>query len=240
MARNAWLLQRIPKVFNGVLAVIDPNNDPETLLDYFHGLGVMDMDLLLPDAHYAAPPLHIQEYSHQKLLAFLCTAFDKWVALDDPAFRVRIFETFIRGVLGRSSELDAFGGALAPIVVVESDGSYRLLDVLAICEVDAGKTDLNLSNSSLEHFVVHAETRYPPACKTCCDCEAFVACGGGYTPHRFDGKSYDNPSFYCSVLLGLSRHIQRFITSRAYIRPVLLGSEHAPQPAAVATTASRE
>ena len=200
-----------PKVFNGVLAVIDPNNDPAAILDYFHDLGVTDMDLLLPDAHYAAPPRHIRDYSHVKLLAFLCGAFDKWIALDDPRFRVRIFETFIRGVLGRSSELDAFGGALAPIVVVESDGSYRLLDVLAICAVDAGKTELNLANASLEDFVEHAETRYPRACKTCRECEAFVACGGGYAPHRFDGKSYDNPSFYCFVLLGLYRHVQNFI-----------------------------
>lgn len=201
------------RVFNGVLAVVDPNNDPRAILKYFHDLHVANIDFLLPDAHYAAPPSHIHRYSHAKLLAFLCQAFDEWIALDDPAFRVRMFETFIRGVLGRRSELDAFGGALAPIVVVESDGSYRLLDVLAICEVDASKTGLHLTTNTLEDCMDHAGERYPDVCDSCRSCPAFTACGGGYLAHRFDGKSYDNPSFYCEALLGLYLHVRAYLAS---------------------------
>ncbi|AXV84743.1 radical SAM protein (plasmid) [Ralstonia solanacearum] len=206
-----------PPVFNGVLAVVDPNNDPRAILQYFHALGVSDIDFLLPDAHYAAPPRHLLGYSHRKLLAFLCQGFDAWITLDDPTFRVRMFETFIRGVLGRRSELDAFGGALAPIVVVESDGSYRLLDVLAICEVDAGLTGLDLSSNTLHECVAHASGRYPDVCDTCRHCVAFGACGGGYVAHRFDGRSYDHPSFYCEALLGFYLHVRAYLVNAGVI-----------------------
>ncbi|VVE88572.1 radical SAM protein [Pandoraea bronchicola] len=196
------------RVFNGVLAVIDPNNDPVRILSYFRALGLSDVDFLLPDANFAAPPRHIQAYTHARLLNFLCRGFDAWLAIDDPGFHVRIFETFIRGVLGRRSELDAFGGALAPIAVVESDGSYRLLDVLSICKTDASFTGLGLETHKLQDFVDLARTRYPEVHAACRQCEAFVACGGGYVAHRFDGESYDNPSFYCSALVGFYRHVR--------------------------------
>lgn len=210
------------RVFNGVLAVVDPNNDPRRVLRYFHELGVCNIDFLLPDANYAAPPNHICDYTHRKLLDFLCTAFDEWLVLDDPRFRVRIFETFIRGVLGRRSELDAFGGSLSPIVVVESDGSYRLLDVLAICAVDASRTGLNVMTDALEDFVHHASTRYPEMCQSCRTCSAVTACGGGYVPHRFDGLSYDNPSFYCTALFGLYHHVREFLSRSGVISSSML------------------
>lgn len=196
------------RVFNGVLAVIDPNHDPVRMLDYFRSLGLTAIDFLLPDANFAAPPRHIQAYTHARLLSFLCRGFDAWLAIDDPGFSVRIFETFIRGVLGRRSELDAFGGALAPIVVVESDGSYRLLDVLAICEEGATHTGFNLTSHPLQACSDYARTRYPEPHAACLQCEAFAACGGGYVAHRFDGRSYDNPSFYCHALLGFYRHVR--------------------------------
>lgn len=198
-------------VFNGVLAVIDPNNDPQHILNYFRDLGVRDIDLLLPDAHHAAAPRHIEAYSHDKLSDFLCRAFDAWIALDDPRFLVRIFETFVRGVLGMRSELDAFGGVLSPIVVIESDGSYRLLDVLSICKDGASHTGLHVSTHELHEFVSHARNRYPEACDVCQRCPAFTACGGGYAPHRFDGGSYDNPSFYCEPLFALYQHVKTYL-----------------------------
>ncbi|MDM8355155.1 radical SAM protein [Pandoraea communis] len=208
------------RVFNGVLAVIDPNNDPVRILDYFRALGLSDVDFLLPDANFSAPPRHIQAYTHARLLAFLCRGFDAWLAIDDPAFHVRIFETFIRGVLGRRSELDAFGGALAPITVVESDGSYRLLDVLSICKTDASYTGLGLEKHKLQDFVDLARARYPEVHAACRECEAFVACGGGYVAHRFDGESYDNPSFYCSALVGFYRHVRAHVNRLSIATPV--------------------
>jgi hypothetical protein len=76
-----------------VLAVIDPNDDARETLKWFHALGVRNLDFLLPDASYSAPPRHIEGYRREKLLDWLVTAFDAWVALDDPELHVRIFDT---------------------------------------------------------------------------------------------------------------------------------------------------
>lgn len=196
-------------VFNGVLCVVDPHQDPEALLSYFFDLGVRDMDLLLPDANHFSPPSHLKDYRHESMERFFCSAFDAWLERDDPDFRIRIFETFIRAMLGQRPELDAFGGDLVPIVVVESDGSYRLIDVLSICQDGVSATSLHLAQNELEEFRSVAQRRYPKPCKECQTCEAFKTCGGGYLPHRFDGRSYERPSFYCSTLLKLHQHISR-------------------------------
>jgi uncharacterized protein len=142
------------------------------------------------------------------LLRFLQNAFDEWMAIDDPDFNIRMFTNFIRGIFGRRSTLDAFGGDLWPIVVVESDGSYRLLDVLAICEEGVTRTNLHVTTDPLSAYLDYTRSYYPPPSATCRDCEAFSACGGGYLAHRFDGHTYDNPSFYCEVLLGMYHHIR--------------------------------
>jgi uncharacterized protein len=204
----------VPHVFNGVLAVVDPNNYPRETVRYFYELGVPIMDLLLPDANHAYPPIHIESYSHTKLLNFMLEAFSEWLMIDDPRFRIRTFETFIKAFFGEKSELDAFGGDLSSILVIESDGSYRLLDVLSVCEEGRAFTGMHLSTHRLDEFRQVARASYPEPAETCFNCPAFLTCGGGYLPHRFDGHDYRNPSFYCSVLYGLHHYIQRFLTEQ--------------------------
>ena len=54
------------------------------------------------------------------------------------------------------------GGTLDPLLLVESDGSYRLLDVLAICEESATDTGLRVASAELDHFLDIASSAYPP------------------------------------------------------------------------------
>jgi len=199
---------RSDELFSGVLAVAEPTYDSRRIVRYFRDLGVTNFDFLLPDANYIHPPKHVRDYSHPMMLRFLENAFDEWMAIDDPDFTIRMFSNFIRGIFGRRSTLDAFGGDLWPIVVVESDGSYRLLDVLAICEEGVTETNLHVTTDTLSKYLDYTRSYYPPPSATCRNCEAFTACGGGYLAHRFDGKSYDNPSFYCEVFLGIYRPIR--------------------------------
>jgi uncharacterized protein len=200
-------------IFNGILAVVDPCFNGADTVRYFYGLGVRNMDFLLPDSNYVTPPLHITDYSHEKMDAFLKAAFDCWIAYQDPGFSIRIFETFIKGVLGKRSDLDAFGGDLSPILVVESDGSYRLLDVLAICEDGIAKTSLDVTTNSIDHFLEISRNAYPEHAAFCGACPAFTACGGGYLAHRFNGASYVNPSFYCPVLFSLYKYTVSYLQS---------------------------
>lgn len=186
--------------FGGVLAVIDPRADAGAIVRYFHGLGVRDFDLLLPDATHVAPPAHLPGFDQDQLTRFLAEAFAAWTALDDPRFHLRIFEHMMRSFLGRAPEIDAFGGGTDWLMVVESDGSYQLLDVLHICGEAETTTGGSLATRSFAAQFALQQPATPPPCATCRACPVFDVCGGGYLPHRFTGAGFDAPSVHCRSL----------------------------------------
>lgn len=198
-------------LFGGVLSVIDPTHDGAEVVRYFYELGLRQADLLLPDASHAAPPQHLPQYSDARLLAYLRAAFDEWIAIGDPTYRIRIFEQLMRAIYGVRSRLDAFGGNLWGMLVVESDGSYQLLDVLRLGGQEEVATALNLAHHSFDDFLATTEDHFPGPSDTCRACPVFQVCGGGYLPHRFDGVDYDRPSVYCDVLYGLIAHIYNYM-----------------------------
>lgn len=198
-------------LFGGVLSVIDPTHDGAEVVRYFYELGLRQADLLLPDASHAAPPQHLPQYSDARLLSFLRAAFDEWIAIGEPAYRIRFFEQIIRAIYGVRSRLDAFGGNLWGMLVVESDGSYQLLDVLRLGGQEQVATALNLAHHSFDDFLAKTEDQFPGPSDTCRACPVFQVCGGGYLPHRFDGVDYDRPSVYCDVLYGLIAHIYNYL-----------------------------
>jgi uncharacterized protein len=197
--------------FGGVLAVVDPGADARAIVHYFHALGVRDLDLLLPDATHAAAPAHLPDFSQAALTRFLADAFAAWTALDDRRFHLRMFEHMMNGFLGRRPELDAFGAGVDWLTVVESDGSYQLLDVLHMCGEEFTRTGGGLATRSLaEEFALQRGTSVPP-CAACRDCALFDICGGGYLPHRFDGQGFDNPSVHCASLFATIAMVGRFL-----------------------------
>lgn len=216
--------------FGGVLAVIDPSTRGPDVVRYFHDLGVRGFDLLLPDASHAARPGHLPRFSMAAVQRYLIEAFDAWIALADPGFRVRLFEHMIRGLFGLRSGLDAFGGELWGMLVVESDGSYQLLDVMRIHGVGEVATGLDLVRHSLDDYLHDTRDRLPAACATCTACPIFRVCGGGYLPHRFDGRDYDRPSVYCDVLYQLIGHIHAYL--RGVTPPEMWHASPAPATAA--------
>lgn len=198
-------------LFGGVLAVVNTNADGAEIVRYFHGLGVGHFDALLPDATHLTPPVHLARFSQERLLEYLTKAFDAWADLDDPMFHIRTFEHIIGGVFGTKPQLDAWGGGTDWLLVVESDGSYQRLDVLHICGEEFTVTAGSLAGRSFgEHFCL-ARREETPLCTTCLDCSVVDLCGGGYLPHRFDGKGFDNPSVHCHALKGLITHIHAYV-----------------------------
>lgn len=199
------------RMFGGVLAVIDPAADAAEIVRYFHRLGVRDFDFLLPDATHVAPPAHLPDFSQASLFRFLKDAFLAWTALDDPRFHLRMFEHMIKSYLGQAPELDAYGAGVDWITVIESDGSYQLLDVLHICGEEYTLTDGGLENRSLaEQFARQRGTSQPPSQK-CRNCPVFDICGGGYLPHRFTGQGFDAPSVHCETLFHSIMMVERYL-----------------------------
>jgi uncharacterized protein len=208
LSRSEWR-----RWFGGILAVVDPSADGRAIVRYFHELGLKYVDLLMPDATYAAPPAHLPGYSEERLLAFMLRAFEAWAELDDPEFHIRSFEHIAAGIFGRPPQLDAFGAGLNWLTVVETDGSYQLLDVLHTCGEEFTLTGGSLQTRSLaEQFAWQARHEIAPAA-TCRTCPVFDLCGGGYLPHRFDGVGFDNPSVHCRTLYGLCERIHAFLAA---------------------------
>ncbi len=213
-------VERRSALFGGALAVVDPSTDGARVVRWFHELGIESLDLLLPDANHVSAPAHLPGGGdHDALLAYLCAAFDAWIACSDPGFRIRLFEEIMKGIFGRRSRLDAFGGDLWGMMVLESDGSYQLLDVLRLGGEDEVATGLNVEEHSFDAYLEATRDGFPDACETCRGCPVFSVCRGGYQPHRFDGVDYDRPSVYCDVLYGLIAHIDGFV--RAVTPPAM-------------------
>lgn len=233
LARDSAAFSRL---FGGCLCVIDPDTDGAALVDWFAEQEIEAVDFLLPDGNRANLPegwTGVEPYRR-----FLISAFDHWYGMGERAPRIRKFEQMLTGLLGGRVVLDALGGALEQMCVVETDGSIGVSDVARLCGGDFSTDIMNIFDHPLE---AHAE-RYrlgdvQAVSRRCAACGQLAACGGGYLPHRFDGTGFDNPSLYCEALFAvgerMTESLRRDLPPSMWQTPE--PSKAAPQLAAAAT-----
>jgi uncharacterized protein len=189
-------------LFGGCLAVIHPEHDGAELVRWFVDQDILAFDILLPDGNRVNPPDGWT--GPEPYRRFLLEAFDEWYAMENPP-RMRLFEEMLMGLLGRETPLDALGGDLRRLCVIESDGSIGVSDVARICGGDLSRDTLDIFRDRLEdHVEGYSIDLRQKVCATCDGCPHLASCGGGYLPHRFDGRGFDNPSIYCEALYALS------------------------------------
>lgn len=193
--------------FSGVLCVIDPHADGAALVDWFREHGFSALDFLLPDGNHVNRPAAWS--GAEPYYRFLSEAFDRWYELESAAPKIRTFEVMVRALMGVVPELDALGGDLRRLCVVETNGAIGLSDTVRMCGGAYAEDLFDIRTSDLgapgRHFEVE---KLQAPCDTCRSCPAFRACGGGYLPHRFDGVGFANPSIYCDALFKLVCRIQ--------------------------------
>ena len=190
----------------GCLCVIDPEADGKAMVDWFVDAGFKAFDFLLPDGNRANPPQDWTGVGPYK--RFMLEAFERWYALGNAAPRIRKFELMMTGLMGVKPALDALGGDLSTLCVIESDGSIGVNDVARICGGDYSVDLLNVFEHPIDaHGARYKIREVQELCDQCKTCPALKACGGGYLPHRFDGKSFENPSLYCDVLYSLAERM---------------------------------
>jgi uncharacterized protein len=194
------------RCFQGILAVADPASSGAEVYRYFRRLGLRAVDFLLPDGNYAAPPFHL-DAAGRGPGEFLVEAFDAWFEEDDPAIQVRSFVEIIRGVLGERPTVDHFGRIDGSIAFIETDGGLIAHDVLRICGPPHDRAALRVGRDPIRALQSPGFYPWSDPAPACAECSLFSVCGGGYPPHRFDGKSFRNPSYYCRDLTMLIRHI---------------------------------
>lgn len=198
------------ETFSGCLCVVNPELDGGATVDWFMAQGIGTFDFLLPDGNRINLPAGWRgagEYGR-----FLLQAFERWYSLGDRAPRIRKFELMLGGLMGGDVQLDALGGDLRLLCVVESDGSIGLSDVTRLCGGEYSRDIVSIFHDRLDaHVERYRVDEIQRVCRTCASCEYLSACGGGYLPHRFDGEGFDNPSLYCEALFALAARMREVL-----------------------------
>ncbi|WP_431295502.1 FxsB family cyclophane-forming radical SAM/SPASM peptide maturase [Pedobacter sp. P26] len=208
------LLEKYPKVFSGVIAVIDADNDPKEVLDFFAQRSIPQLDFLLPDANYATVPPGINK-NPNRYLNWLLTCFDTWFD-NYPSMKIRTFDAILASLMGVPSETDGFGLGDVSLITIETDGSYHDLDVLKITgegtDLINGSVYFNDIEEALKSKQVakhRALLRKEGLTEICQACSVVDICGGGAVAHRFSENGFQNPSIYCRELKGLIEHANK-------------------------------
>lgn len=206
---------------SGILCVLDPYADGAALVHWFADNGFRGLDFLLPDGNWDNPP---QDWHGTDTYAdVLLSAFEAWLKLGDKAPRIRIFEVMMMGLMQVRPHLDAFGGDLRGLCVVETDGGIAVVDTIRICGGPFARDTLTIFEHPLDRHAAFfgLESLQKPSAQ-CLSCSAFMACRGGYLPHRFKSGSFDHPSIHCGALYKLAHRMTEVL------------SEHLPKSAVLA------
>lgn len=211
--RGVELLKSRPHLFAGLLAVVDPANDPVEAHDYLASFEPPVIDFNLPHATHEDPP-HRSDPNVPEYGLWLSRVYDAWLARPDYQHSVRILEDVIALTSGARGSVETLGLAPQASVVVESDGTVEGVDTLRSVDEGASWLGLDVFGHSFDEVLrhpklVHRRHGTAALAEKCQGCELVEVCGGGYLPHRFSASGgYRNPSIYCRDLEYLIRHVQ--------------------------------
>lgn len=211
--RAVGLLKKHPNIFEGVIGVIDPYCSPETVLEFYDSNGLLDMDLLLPDSNYTAPPSGRTKDNPSLYSNWLIRSFDFWF-YKYQRLRFRTFEHVLQRLLGINIGTDMFGLGELDYITIETDGSYHTSDIMKSTYKNASAMGLTIFDTSITEALKSPKfdefnrllsfDSLPQKCKLC---EFGHECGGGSLPHRYSAeKGFSNPSIYCEEMLCLFNH----------------------------------
>lgn len=217
--RALKLLEKYPKVFAGVIAVIDPSNSPTELMNFFGNHSIPQLDFLLPDANYLTLPSGRNE-NPNLYIDWLTECFDVWFD-NFSTLKIRTFDNILGSLMGLPSETDAFGFGDVSLITIETDGSYHDLDVLKITGTGTNLSRGDVQTTSLNEALTSEQVRKHQGllrkeglCEECQVCSVVDVCGGGAVAHRFSQDGYNNPSIYCLEIKELIEHANISVTEQ--------------------------
>lgn len=207
-------LQAYPQIYAGLISVIDPRVEPNTLFRFFKDIDPPRLDFLLPDSNHLTPPPG-RDKEPDLYVRWLLTAFDLWFD-HFPELPLRTFDAVLNGVAGMASQTDAFGLGDVSMLTIETDGSYHDLDVLKITVHGGTQTGLNVFSASVADAAkapkieAHRNLlRLDGLSATCQECGVVAICGGGAVPHRYASDGFNHPTVYCREMIALISHAKQ-------------------------------
>jgi len=219
---------RYNMLFSGILAVVDIENDPVETYKTLRELNPPSLDFLLPHGNWSTPPPGLDTPEGRRDTPYadwLGRIFDVWFPDDAKYIRIRSFDSVMYLLSGGRSKVESIGdgNSQAGLVVVETNGSYELVDTLKSAPGNVAKTGLNIHRNSLQEA---NEYMHNKAIKlgatvlsdTCEQCPVLKQCGGGYAPHRYsDENGFINPSVFCQDLARSTMHIRGRLIEEAFM-----------------------
>ena len=200
--------------FGGVIAVIDPDQDPRDFYNFMtRELGIRTFNVLLPDANHEN---YHQYVAHPPAMFgdFLTGLFDAWWNDAPERITIPFFLSLLRKlVIGRTIS-ESVGAFTAPSIVVETDGAIQAHDVLRMntpAHVYGGNVltdEIDQIFTDSVYSAVNREANAETTSSKCKACPAFEVCQGGFVAHRFsNANGYVNPSVYCTALFQIVTHV---------------------------------
>jgi uncharacterized protein len=206
------LLQKYPTIFHGCIAVVNPYSEPKVLFEFFDQNKLKEFNILIPDANYISPPAGRKE-NPNLYKNWLIKAFDCWFN-EFSHMKCKYFDWLIMAILGHPSPTESFGLGDISMLVLETDGTYHIHDVLKITEENSSSLGLSLELNPIRDAEKSEKTAFHRALLTkeglntkCLACKHVNVCGGGFVAHRFSNDGYKNPSIYCEEIYSLIDHI---------------------------------
>ncbi len=215
-------------LFSGILAVVDIENDPVETYKTLREFEPPALDFLLPHGNWQTLPPGLETPQDRRATPYadwLGKVFDVWFPDDAKHLRIRSFDSVMYLWSGGRSKVESIGdgGSQAGLVVVETDGSYELVDTLKSTPGNPAKTGLNIYRNSLQEaneYMVRKSKQLGATVlsTTCQQCPVLKQCGGGYAPHRYSEENgFDNPSVFCQDLARSAMHVRGRIMEEAFM-----------------------
>ena len=210
-------------LFAGVLAVVDPTSDPDTVYTSLKTTGAPSIDFLVRDGNHDRLPFMKASVNSTEYGNWMVRLLDIYLSDPEPP-RVRIFDDMLRLILGGRAQKEGVGKTDYGILVIETDGQVSKNDTLKVAYNAADQFEAEswsiLSDSLVD--IVHSQTyadyyqQQRPTASACRACHEYNICGGGMVAHRWsDDRGFDNPSIFCADQLLLIRRMREWVAQSA-------------------------
>jgi uncharacterized protein len=210
------------RAFGGILAVIDPTEDPIMVFDFLASLDPPRIDFLEPHGTWDRMPAGKRSADDTVYGDWLVRLFDHWFNGNRSDIPIRKFEEIIEHLYGGRGEVESFGLEPVNLVTVATDGAVEAVDCVKAACPDAEVLGLNVFDHSFDDVLDHPSVRVRQVgeralADQCLGCEHKMVCGGGYYPHRYSRENgFRNPTVFCADYRKLIDHIERRVGEVAH------------------------